>query len=484
MTIKDLEPKIVWNNFYELTRRPRPSKHEEKVREFLLQWGKDHNIETIADKTGNVIFRKPATPGFENRRGVIFQGHMDMVPQKIASSNHDFLKDPIETEVLGEWVGAKGTTLGADNGIGIALGMAVLESKDLQHGPVEVICTYDEETGMTGAENLEPGMLKGDILINLDSEDEGELCIGCAGGLDAIAEFNYKTLKTPAGYVGYKLGVKGLQGGHSGMDISLYRGNANKILARAVIPAIENYCALVSDFSGGSLRNAIPYEAEAHILIPAGNEKGLEKMVNKFFSEAKERYAESDPSMVTYCEKEKASAKYIETDAISRALKAVIICPSNVIRMSQSMEGLTETSTNLAIVRCEKGKIRVASLMRSALDSSKTDLALRLKYIFELAGADIRFEGGYPGWVPRPDLPIIKIMNDVYKKMFGKDMMIRATHGGLECAIMGATYPNWEMVSIGPTVVHPHSPDERVKIDTVGMVWEYLKVLLTNIPCK
>lgn len=484
MTIKDLEPKIVWNNFYELTRRPRPSKHEEKVREFLLQWGKEHNIETIADKTGNVIFRKPATPGFENRRGVIFQGHMDMVPQKVASSKHDFLKDPIETEVLGEWVGAKGTTLGADNGIGIALGMAILESKDLQHGPIEVLCTYDEETGMTGAENLEPGMLKGDILINLDSEDEGELCIGCAGGLDAIAEFSYKTLKTPAGFVGYKLGVKGLQGGHSGMDISLYRGNANKILARTVLPAIENLCALVSDFTGGSLRNAIPFEGEAHVMVPAGNEEEFEKTVEKFFGEAKARYAESDPNMETYCEKEAPAAEYIETDAILRALKSVIICPSNVIRMSRSMEGLTETSTNLAIVRCENGKIRIASLMRSALDSSKSDLALRLKYIFELAGADIRFEGGYPGWVPRPELPIIKLMNDVYNKMFGKDMMIRATHGGLECAIMGATYPKWEMVSIGPTVVHPHSPDERVKIDTVGMVWEYLKVLLTNIPCK
>ena len=484
MTIRDLEPKLVWNNFYELTRLPRPSKHEEKVREFLIQWGKDHNIETIADKTGNVIFRKPATPGFENRRGVIFQGHMDMVPQKVASSNHDFLKDPIETEVLGEWVGAKGTTLGADNGIGIALGMAVLESKDLQHGPVEVICTYDEETGMTGAENLEPGLLKGDILINLDSEDEGELCIGCAGGLDAIAEFSYKTLKTPAGFVGYKIGVKGLQGGHSGMDISLYRGNANKILARAVIPTIENLCALVSDFSGGSLRNAIPYEAEAHVIIPAGNEETFEKMVAKVFSDAKARYAESDPNMETYCEKETASAEYIETDAILRALKSVVICPSNVIRMSQSMAGLTETSTNLAIVRCENGKIKVASLMRSALDSSKADLALRLKYIFELAGADIRFEGGYPGWLPQPDLPIIKLMCDTYKKMFGKDMVVNATHGGLECAILGAKYPNWEMVSIGPTVVHPHSPDERLKIDTVQMTWDYLEELLKQIPNK
>ena len=484
MTIRDLEPKLVWNNFYELTRLPRPSKHEEKVREFLIQWGKDHNIETIADKTGNVIFRKPATPGFENRRGVIFQGHMDMVPQKVASSNHDFLKDPIETEVLGEWVGAKGTTLGADNGIGIALGMAVLESKDLQHGPVEVICTYDEETGMTGAENLEPGLLKGDILINLDSEDEGELCIGCAGGLDAIAEFSYKTLKTPAGFVGYKIGVKGLQGGHSGMDISLYRGNANKILARAVIPTIENLCALVSDFSGGSLRNAIPYEAEAHLIIPAGNEETFEKMVAKVFSDAKARYAESDPNMETYCEKETASAEYIETDAILRALKSVVICPSNVIRMSQSMAGLTETSTNLAIVRCENGKIKVASLMRSALDSSKADLALRLKYIFELAGADIRFEGGYPGWLPQPDLPIIKLMCDTYKKMFGKDMVVNATHGGLECAILGAKYTNWEMVSIGPTVVHPHSPDERLKIDTVQMTWDYLEELLKQIPNK
>ncbi|MBQ5415875.1 MAG: M20/M25/M40 family metallo-hydrolase, partial [Bacteroidales bacterium] len=267
-SIKDLEPKVVWNNFYSLTQIPRPSKHEQKAQEFLYDWGKKHGIETIKDDTGNIIFRVPATPGYENRRGVILQGHMDMVPQKVASSNHDFLNDPIETEILGEWVGAKGTTLGADNGMGIALGMAVCESKDIKHGPVEVLATYDEETGMTGAQNLKPGVLKGDILINLDSEEEGELCIGCAGGLDAVADFEYKELVAPEGYKPYKVSVKGLQGGHSGMDISLYRGNANKIVAKAIIDGMIDCGVKMADFTGGSLRNAIPFEAAAVILVP------------------------------------------------------------------------------------------------------------------------------------------------------------------------------------------------------------------------
>ena len=483
-SIKDLEPKIVWNNFHALTQIPRPSKHEEKVQAFLLEWGKSHGIETQRDDTGNIIFRVPATPGYEDRRGVILQGHMDMVPQKVAGSKHDFLNDPIQTEILGEWVGAKGTTLGADNGMGVALGMAVCEATDIKHGPVEVLVTYDEETGMTGASNLKPGVLQGDILINLDSEEEGELCIGCAGGLDAVADFAYRTILAGDGFVGYKLGVKGLQGGHSGMDISLYRGNANKIVARALVPLIERFGAKVSDFTGGSLRNAIPFEAEAHVLIPAEREQEALAEVYDVFAQAKRRYAESDPNMESFVEPEAPAAGYIEDEVISNALKAIIVCPSNVIRMSQSMPGLTETSTNLAIVRCEGGHIRVASLMRSALDSSKADLAMRLRFLFELAGAKVEFSGGYSGWLPKPDLPIIRIMKDTYQKMFGREMKVFATHGGLECALMGATYPNWEMVSIGPTIVHPHSPDERVKIDTVGMTWEYLKAVLENIPCK
>ena len=484
MTIKELEPKIVWNNFYELTRRPRPSKHEEKVREFLLQWGKDHGIETFADKTGNVIFRKPATPGYENRRGVIFQGHMDMVPQKVASSDHNFETDPIETEIIGEWVGAKGTTLGADNGMGIALGMSILESNDIKHGPVEVLVTYDEETGMTGATSLEAGVLKGDILINLDSETEGELCIGCAGGLDCEAEFKYAPEAVPAGCKGLKVRVKGLQGGHSGMDIALYRGNANKIVANAILPLIEKYGAKMLDFTGGSLRNAIPFEAEALLAVPADAKAKCVKAAKKSLADSKECYKDSDPSMEYFVEDAPLKPKAIETAVAVNAMKAIIACPSNVVRMSQSMPGLTETSNNLAIVRCGRGKIEIKSLMRSSLNSSKAELANVLKYIFEFAGAKVKFVGGYSGWLPRPELAINGVMADTYKKMFGKEMKVFATHGGLECAIMGATYPAWEMTSIGPTIVHPHSPDERVNIESVGQVWNYLKAVLEEIPCK
>ena len=484
MTIKDLEPKVVWNNFYGLTQQPRPSKHEEKVREYLLNWGKTHGVGTFADETGNVIMRLPATKGYENRRGVILQGHMDMVPQKTADSPHDFLKDPIQTQIVGEWVAANKTTLGADNGMGIALGLAVAESKDLKHGPVELLFTYDEETGMTGASNLKAGVLKGDILLNLDSEEEGELCIGCAGGLDAVATFDYRkeSVSTKNSFI--KVGVKGLQGGHSGMDIALYRGNANQILARAIIPCIEKFGAKLCNFTGGSLRNAIPFEAEAVLSVPAAKEKSVKNTLKRYLEEAKSRYAESDPGMEYFWTKEKAQAKCIGTEVALSALKAIVACPSGVIRMSQSMEGLTETSINLAIVRCENGRIKIASLLRSAVDSSKADLALRVKYIFEMAGAKVKFVGGYSGWVPRPNLPIIKVLLDTYKKKFGKNMKICATHGGLECALMGATYPNWEMVSMGPTVVHPHSPDERVKIESVGKVWEYLKAVLEVIPCK
>ena len=483
-SIKDLEPKVVWNNFYSLTQIPRPSKHEQKAQDFLYKWGKDHGIETIKDDTGNIIFRVPATPGYENRRGVILQGHMDMVPQKVASSDHDFLNDPIQTEILGDWVGAKGTTLGADNGMGIALGMAVCESKDIKHGPVEVLATYDEETGMTGAQNLKPGVLKGDILINLDSEEEGELCIGCAGGLDAIADFRYKSMPVPRGHKAFKVEVKGLQGGHSGMDISLYRGNANKIVTRAIVESVDKGLAQLVSFNGGSLRNAIPFEAQAVILVPVDKVKRVLAKVEKNLANSKSCFAQSDPEMKYSIEPCARPRRCIEQKVAANALKAILACPSGVIRMSQSMPGLTETSTNLAIVRSGRGHIKVASLMRSAIDASKAGLSKRIGYIFELAGAKVTFTGGYSGWIPKPDLPIIKVMKDTYKDLFGKDMKVFATHGGLECALMGATYPNWEMVSIGPTIVHPHSPDERVKIDTVGMCWEYLKAVLENIPCK
>lgn len=484
MTIKDLEPKVVWNNFYGLTQIPRPSKHEEKVEEYLYNWGVSHGFDTTKDETGNIIIRLPATPGYENRRGVIFQGHMDMVPQKTADTVHDFLKDPIKTKIVDGWVGAEGTTLGADNGIGVAIGLAVLEDPTVKHGPVEVLVTYDEETGMTGAEMLEPGVLKGDILINLDSEEEGELCIGCAGGLDAVAEFKYEEQAVPAGYKGIRFTVKGLQGGHSGMDISLYRANANKIASRILLPLMEQFGAEVADFTGGSLRNAIPFEASVLVAVPEARAEAAKEKIREVFAEAKTEYRESDPSAVLYVDDVDTPATCIAHEVILKAVKTIIACPSGVIRMSQTMPGLTETSVNLAIVRTADGIIRIASLLRSSVDSAKADLAERFRCIFDLAGASVRFEGGYSGWVPRPDTPMNQIMKDVWKQLFGEEMKVRATHGGLECALLGAKYPSWEMVSVGPTIVHPHSPDERVKIDSVGKVWEYVKAVLEAVPEK
>lgn len=485
MTIKDLEPKIVWNNFYGLTRVPRPSKHEEKVEEYLYNWGKEHGIETIKDETGNIIFRKPATPGYENRRGVIMQGHMDMVPQKTADTDHDFLTDPIETQIIDGWVGAKGTTLGADNGIGVALAMSVLEDNTLKHGPIEVLVTYDEETGMTGAGNLKPGLFEGDIFLNLDSEEEGELCIGCAGGLDGLADFAYNTCDVPAGYAPYKVEVKGLQGGHSGMDIKLYRANANKIVARVLLPLLEKYGVKVASVKGGSLRNAIPFEGEAEILVPEASAEEVRNVVEGIFADVKAEHSYSDPSAEFHFDKmESAPAQYIEDEVILNAVKAILACPNGVYRMSDSMAGLTETSTNLAIVRCENGHLTIHSLMRSAVDSAKSFLAEQMRCVFELAGAEFSTSGGYNGWTPKPETPVYKVVTKVWEEVSGKPMKITATHGGLECALLGAKYPNWEMVSVGPTIVFPHSPDERVKIDSVEKTWEYLKKLLEAIPEK
>ena len=485
MSIEKLEPQVVWKNFYALTQIPRPSKHEGKVIEYLLNWGKSHGMETIKDDTGNVIIRVPATPGMENRKGVILQGHMDMVPQKTSDSPHDFLKDPINAYVDGEWVTADRTTLGADNGIGVALGLAALEDPSVKHGPLEVLVTYDEETGMTGANSLKPGVLKGDILLNLDSEEEGELCVGCAGGLDASAAFKFRKYPTPAGYKGLVLDLKGLQGGHSGMDVSLYRANANKAMARILLPLVELFGAKVVSLNGGSLRNAIPFEACAEIAVPEENLPSARKLIDNIFAEIKAEYKESDPSAVLTVKEVKAADKFIQGSVMLRAIKAIIAAPHGVIRMSRTMEGLTETSINLAIVRTEGGKITVHSLMRSAIDTAKAYLAERVRCVFELAGADsIEFKGGYSGWTPKLDTPINNVCMEQFQKVYGKPMKIMATHGGLECAIMGAKYPAWEMVSIGPTIKYPHSPDEKVNIASVARTWDYLKAILANIPVK
>ena len=494
MTIKDLKPEVVFNNFYGITRNPRPSKHEEHIRAYLLEWGKNHGVETFTDDTGNVIMRVPATPGYENRKGVILQGHMDMVPQKNADTVHNFETDPIETWVDGEWLRAKGTTLGADNGLGVALALSVLESPDVKHGPIEVLVTYDEETGMTGARALKPGVLKGDILINLDSETEGELFIGCAGGLDATARAKYEPKDEPKeGYECYELAVKGFQGGHSGMDIILCRANANKVAARVLLPLLRDAGVKLVDLEGGTLRNAIPREAFATLYVPKDKVAAAEEIVNKVAAEVKAEYAATDPNaefvFKPYECKEgecccSEDCKYVPEEDALRFVRAVLACPDGVDRMSDAMPGLVETSNNMAIVRIEKGEFCVKSLLRSSVDTAKDYLAQKIESVFALAGCSMTFTGGYSGWAPNNASPILHVMVEAYRELFGKDPKITAIHAGLECGILSGAYPHWDMVSVGPTLLSPHSPDERAHIPSVQKVWDFLQKVLVNIPEK
>lgn len=485
MEIKDLKPQIVWKNFYSLTQIPRPSKKEGKVSEFLYNFGKSLGLETIRDEAGNIIVRKPATPGMENRKGVILQGHMDMVPQKNADKVHDFEKDPIEAWTDGEWVRAKGTTLGADNGLGVAVAMSVLESKDLKHGPVEMLVTVDEETGMTGARALKPGLLQGDILINLDSETEGELYVGCAGGIDITAERSYASVPAPEGYEPFLLSVKGLKGGHSGMDINLYRANANKVAARTLLPLLRDMGVKLVSIDGGSLRNAIPREAFAKVLVPVAAVAKVKESVAETEAAVKAEYAATDPDASIRLEPcTESCAEYIEDAAALAAIRAVSGCPDGVWRMSDAVPGLVETSNNTAIVKSEDGKISIKTLMRSSVDTAKEAMAEEARAVFELAGFNVKFSGGYPGWAPNSSSPILHIMKDVYKNLFGTEPAVMAVHAGLECGILGGAYPHWDMVSCGPTILSPHSPDERANVGTVEKWWKFVTATLENIPEK
>lgn len=484
MTIKDLNPAVVWNNFYALTRIPRPSKKEARAVEYLYEFGKSLGLETIRDEIGNIIIRKPATPGMENRKGVILQGHCDMVPQKNPDVEHDFEKDPIETWIDGEWVKAKGTTLGADNGIGVAMALSVLQSDDIKHGPVEVLVTIDEETGMTGARELKPGVLKGDILINLDSETEGELYIGCAGGLDATAEIPYSTENVPAGYTAYDLKVSGCQGGHSGMDIILYRANANKVLARVLLPLLRDHDVLLSSFEGGNMRNAIPRDAHASVLVPEGRTAGVEEYVGKMQSVIRSEYAVTDPQLqISLSAAGLPSVCICREDAL-RCIRVLSVSPEGVERMSDQMPGLVETSNNTAIARTEDGKFVIKTLMRSSVDSAKDLLAEKMRAVIELAGGKVEFTGGYSGWAPNSSSPILHAMKSVYENLYGNTPAVLAIHAGLECGIISGNYPHLDMVSCGPTIMSPHSPDERLNIPSVEKCWNFLKAALEAIPEK
>lgn len=484
-SIKNLQPNAIWQNFYKLTQVPRPSHHEEKAREFMLKWAKENNIEAVVDEAGNIIMRKPATPGMENRKGVILQGHLDMVPQKNEDTAHNFETDPIQAYVDGEWVRAKGTTLGADNGMGVAAGMAVLTSTDIPHGPVEVLITATEETGMDGANGLKPGLLHGDILLNLDSETEGELYVGCAGGIDASAAFKYKEEKLPDGVKAFRLAVKGLKGGHSGMDINLGRGNSNKLLFRFLKTYAQDLELRLSTVSGGSLRNAIPRESFAVVVLPAGNASRLQDAVKEAESIYRAELIAKEPDLQVMAEETALPAFVIDACTQSRLTNSILACPNGAVRMIDSMPDTVETSNNLAIVQSEEGKIVIKTLLRSSVETAKEALAQTLKAGFELASADeITFEGGYPGWKPNPDSAILKEMQELYEQLYGKKPAIMAIHAGLECGILGSKYPNWDMISFGPTICSPHSPDERVNIASVGKFWDYLKATLKNIPVK
>ncbi len=481
--IQNLEPKEVWSHFHSLTQIPRPSKHEEKVCAFVVEFGKKLGLETFQDETGNVIIRKPATPGMENRKGIVLQGHVDMVPQKNSDKQHDFEKDPIEAYIDGEWVTANGTTLGADNGMGSAAMMAVLESKTIKHGPIEALFTIDEETGMTGAFGLKGGVLKGDILMNLDSEDEGELYVGCAGGIDASIAVPYTETAVPADYEAFKISVTGLKGGHSGMDIILGRGNANKIMFRLMQKLRKEHKAHLVSIDGGSLRNAIPREAFAVIAAPKAAAAAVKQLVNDMHDVMAKELSATEPDFKMTIEAATAD-KMMDDASQARVINVVRALPNGVMRMSDSMPGLVETSTNLAIVKSENGNVNIACLLRSSVDSAKESLGAIMESVAELAGAKIQLAGGYPGWKPNMDSVILNLMKERYQKLYGKTPEVKAIHAGLECGLLGGVYPNWDMISFGPTIRFPHSPDEKVNIATVKKFWDYLVDVLENAPAK
>ncbi|MDD5695277.1 MAG: aminoacyl-histidine dipeptidase [Bacteroidales bacterium] len=482
--ILDLQPKNVWKHFYSLTQIPRPSKKEHKVVEFMIDFGKSLGLETKTDEVGNVIIKKPATPGMEKRKGIILQGHLDMVPQKNTDVDFDFEKHPIQPRIAGEWVAARGTTLGADNGMGVAATMAVLESNNIAHGPIEALFTIDEETGMTGAFGLKSGLLNGDILLNLDSEDEGELYVGCAGGTNANILMKYREEAVPADRVAYKMVISGLKGGHSGLDIHLGRGNSNKILFRYLLHCEKHHGMRLSSIDGGNLRNAIPRDASAIFTIPLKNRKKFEKCVGESYQTVKSELSVTEPNLRIEAVSVDLPAFVMDKRTQTRLIRAVYGCPNGVIRMSDTMPGVVETSNNLSTIKSANGEIMIQCLMRSSVDTAKEDLGFAIESVFRLAGARVWFNGSYPGWKPNPDSAILKEMMEIYENKFGKVPEIKAIHAGLECGILGAVYPHWDMISFGPTIRHPHSPDEKVNIASVGKFWEYLVETLKNVPEK
>ena len=485
MKITDLKPEIVWKFFHQVTQVPRPSKKEGKMIEFLESFAKQYKIAIKKDAVGNILMSKPATPGKENLPTVVLQSHMDMVCEMNKGTAHDFDHDPIETIVDGNWLRANGTTLGADNGIGVAAELAILASDDIEHGPIECLFTVDEETGLTGAKALEKGFMTGDILLNLDSEDEGEIFMGCAGGKDTQAVFHYEPRDTNPNMQYFKIEVKGLNGGHSGGEIHKGLGNANKILVRYLYllknQADFNLCFI----HGGNLRNAIAREAQATIGLYPEEKEAARILLNHFTADIENELKHVDPNVQITMASTDRPDKYISDYDAEKLILALHACPHGVIGMSHDIEGLVETSTNLASVKMgDDSTIIVGTSQRSSIESCKNMIANQVASVFKLAGAQVTHGDGYPGWAPNPDSKILKVAQETYKRLFNKDAKIMAIHAGLECGLFLEKYPNLDMISFGPTLRDVHSPNERIQIDTVGLWWSHLLELLKNIPAK
>lgn len=482
--IQDLEPKGIWKNFYLLTQVPRPSGHLEKVQQFLLDWAKERNIEAFKDNAGNIIMRKPATPGMEDRIPVTLESHMDMVPQKTVDSNHNFLTDPIETYIDGDWVKAKGTTLGSDDGIGDATAMAIMEDDTLKHGPVEAIYTVDEETCMYGVNHLEPGTLTGKILLNLDNETEGDMVIGSAGGEDVEPYMEYKEVEPTASNVAVRIVLKGLKGGHSGLEINEGRANANKLMARLLTAVVENFNAELACWEGGNMRNAIPNHAVALVTVANDKKESLKHLVEEWANTFKAEYHSIEDGISLIVEEADMPAKVVPVEIRDNVINAIMACPAGVYRMIPESPEIVETSCNLGIVKVGGGKVEADILVRSSCDSQLKALEDSIQAVFSMAGMAVKFSGRYGAWQPDFESPIIKTIEGVYRKLFQEECRVQVVHAGLECSVIKSVYPDMDMVSFGPTLRSPHTPNERCNIPSVAKYWEFVKVLLENIPVQ
>jgi len=481
MELSNIEPQIIWKNFSKLNAVPRPSKKEEKVIAFIKEFGENLGLETTVDEVGNVIIKKPATPGMENRKSIVMQSHLDMVCQKNNDVNFDFETQGIQMEIDGDWVKAKGTTLGADNGLGVATIMSVLESTDIPHPDLEALFTIDEETGMTGALGLKPGQLTGQILLNLDTEEDDEIDIGCAGGIDVTITQNYETATANGQFV--RIEVKGLQGGHSGMDIHKGFGNSNIILGRFLYTGLENQHLQLVSIDGGSLRNAIPREAFAIISVRNAQEY-IENVTNGLKKQILEEFASIEPALQINIENATSSEKALSEADSKKVILVLKSLHNGVYRMSPDVQDLVESSNNVARVELKEGGLKILNLSRSSVESSKDSVAEQLKSVAELAGMNTVFSGSYPGWKPKPGSEIVQLMEKIYIEKFNEKPHVVACHAGLECGIIGAHYPEMEMVSFGPTIRGAHSPDEKANISSTQKFWSFTKDILANIPLK